>query len=66
LIECQIYFVDCCCDPDPEVDAGTGDGGSGGGRDGGGGSDGGDGGSGDAGSSEGDRGATLGARSGGS
>ena len=68
LIECQIYFVECCCDPDPELDAGTGDGGSDGGRDGGGGSDGGDGGNGggDAGSSGGDGGATLGARSGGS
>lgn len=69
LIECQIYFVDCCCDPDPELDAGSGDGGSDGGRDGGGGSDGGDGGSDggdDAGSSGGHGGPpTLGARSGG-
>jgi hypothetical protein len=66
LIECQIYFVDCCCDPDRGRRR-NGDGGSDGGRDGGGGSDGGDGGSGgDAGSSEGDGGATLGARSGGS
>jgi len=66
LIECEIHFVDCCCDP-PEIDAGT-DGGSDGGRDGGGGSDGGDGGSGgsDAGSSEGHGGTSLGARSGGS
>jgi len=65
-IECEIHFVDCCCDP-AEGDAGT-DGGSDGGRDGGGGSDGGDGGSGggDAGSSEADGGPTLGARSGGS
>lgn len=65
-IDCEVRFVDCCCDPAPEGDAGT-DGGSDGGRDGGGGGDGGDGGSGggDAGS-RGDGGATLGARSGGS
>jgi hypothetical protein len=61
LIECEIHFVDCCCDP-PETDAGTGDGGSDGGRDGGEVSDGGS----DAGSGGGDGGATSGARSGGS